>query len=640
MAAVKSIENEALVLSVNLETLAADVTHKATGSSWKMAGGSTLDVLIEHADGEQVQHAFSEFTASFDVWARDQSLLVRVPETGLSLSMHLDGEDVVFEVAPEFNPAVNARDVLYPRHFELAVEPHNYAVFPLNQGAIIPADWPAKFHHPEGYSEQRMHYHGAYDAQNDCGFIALTPTPDDVYIAVWNERAEDSANTFFHWLPSMGSVRYTRVVRYEFRQGLNYVKQALRYRAWSQEQGFFVSLADKIASNPNIKKLIGGPVIDAFAAIRRMRTMEFKCTPFLETAERIEKLRELSGIENAVVHLDGWGKFGYDSVHPETLPASPDCGGNKALSQLSQRVKDLGYLFALHDQYIDNYWDAPSFTEDHFRIQENGQPVKVNNWAGGMACHNCYHASLKFLKRNVFEGVRDQYMYHNSPSVMDICDPTAYYLDCFTRTVECYHEEHPLTRTENRALQKKVLHTMRSGNDGQTHPVCVQIEELRDFAIPEVDCSYAIGHFTADVQLTDGTNESKTVGIGVPLWHLAFHDCVVQHNPGNMLHALLYGEGCWLSVREQDWQQQLEQQLELKKLVLALHREVAEHAMVDHQLLDIERGIEQSCFANGVRVTADRSTNSIRIEGSQHCDGTYEMRSGAGHTDVYKLAAV
>ncbi len=625
MSSQNSIENQYLSVKLDQKTLAVSVVHKATGSTWSMFEGSDLDVLLDEGQSSLVQHAFSEFQDNFECWNRDDALLVRIPDAGLSISILLDDENVTFEIAPEHNTDIKPRDILYPRHFELAVEKGNYTVFPLNQGAIIPADWPAKFHHPEGYSEQRMHFHGAYDAKNDCGFIALTPTPDDLYIAVWNERPEDSANTFFHWLPSMGSLRYKRVVRYEFRKGLNYVEQGLRYRDWAKEHGFYASLQDKIKFNPNIQKFIGGPVIDAESMIRRTRNLEIRITPFDETATRIEKLKAITGIEDAVVHLDGWGKFGYDSLHPETLPASPDCGGNAGLKKLSERVKALGYLFALHDQYIDCYWDAPSFTEDNFRIQENGQPIKVNNWAGGMAYHNCYVSSLKFLKRNVFEGVRDQYMYHNSPSVMDICAPTAYYLDCFTRTVECYHEEHPLTRTENRAMQKKVLHTMRSGNDGQTHPVCVQIEELRDFAIPEVDFCYSIGHFTADVQLTDGTNESKLIGIGVPLWNLAFHDCVVQHNYGSPMNAMLYGEGCWLRVRGDDWESQLHTELETKRQILALHKEVGAEPMTNHEFIDLSKGVEKTTFANGISVTAHRVDNKVVIEGSQHCDGTIEL---------------
>ncbi|MBN1808126.1 MAG: hypothetical protein JW909_03595 [Planctomycetes bacterium] len=609
------IENEALKLEMDLKDLSCRILHKGTGVEWRMAGASDKDVTLIDDDMELNEVSLGRFGKAFDAWERPGSLMVRVAPAGLAVTAEIDGEDVIFEVRPEFTDGPAARDVLYPRHMIIPVKAGNYTVFPLSQGSIIPADWPDRFHHPEGYSEQAMAFHGAYVADGDCGYAAIAETPDDMYLAVWHD-AGAAASTFIHWLPSMGALAYTRRVRYMFRRGMDYRQQAFAYRQYAMDKGFYVSLKEKAKRNPNLEKLHGGCVVNCSAAARNFRNMSYRFLPFATTAERVEKFRKLTGIENASIHLDGWGKYGYDNVHPDTLPPNSDCGGARGLRELSERVKAAGYLFGLHDQYIDNFMDAPSFLDENFRYKEDGEPVKVNNWNGGMAYHNCYAASLRFVKRNIFEGVRDLYMYHNSPPVVDICAPTAYYLDCFTRTVECYNPEHPLSRTENRAVQLEILRTVRTGNNGQTPPIVLQIEHVRDFAIPELDFSYGLGHLTADVETTDGGHAARPVGIAVPIWHLAFHDTVILPHAGDQMHNLLYGNPCWFGLGEETWEERVSAELEIKQLVLKLHADIGFEPMTGHELLAADGTVEKTDFG-GVCVTANRAEKTVKIEGGR-----------------------
>ncbi|MCX7804785.1 MAG: DUF5696 domain-containing protein, partial [Planctomycetota bacterium] len=399
----QTIGNSVLKVELNLSDLSCHILHKPAGVEWRMAGAYPEDVTLMDRSGAKTARSLSEFRDAFDVWARKDAILARIPPAGFSIIVRLDGEDVVFEIMPEHTTGPVPRDVLYPRHFILPLKSGNYALFPLAQGSLIPADWPARFHHPEGYSEQAMAFHGEYRKDGDCGFVAIAETPDDMYLAVWHDEGA-AAGTFIHWLPSMGSLRYARRVRYRFRKGMDYREMAFAYREYAKRAGFHVSLAEKARFNPNLRKLHGGCVIDCSGAIRNLRTLTYRFIPFRTTAEWLERFRELTGIENASVHLDGWGKYGYDNLHPDCLPPNSDCGGARGLKELSERVKALGWLFGLHDQYIDNYMDAPSFNDENFQHRENGQPVKVNNWAGGMCYHNCYVASLRFARRNIFEG--------------------------------------------------------------------------------------------------------------------------------------------------------------------------------------------------------------------------------------------
>ena len=82
-------------------------------------------------------------------------------------------------------------------------------------------------------------------------------------------------------------------------------------------------------------------------------------------------------------------------------------GGVGGLSDMARRVKDLGYLFGLHDQYIDYYFHAPSYNEANSIVMDNGKPVRINSWCGGPCGHLCYtHIPARSCRRNYYEGIR------------------------------------------------------------------------------------------------------------------------------------------------------------------------------------------------------------------------------------------
>lgn len=613
------LETPKLRVEVDPETLTIDVLDKSSETLWKMFGPHDADVMIEDGQKRREWKSLAELKPQ-DCWvtpAKD-AVLTNIPAACLSIEVGFAAEDkVYFEISPlNESDDMHARDVLWPRHFVMPTEKDAYTVWCLDQGALVHGDCTSRFHHPEGYSEQAMSWHGGF--QKGAGYIAIAETPDDMYLAMWHE-GDAAASTFIHWLPSMGRFRYSRRVVYQFGKNMDYRVQAKLYREHMKRKGVLVTLDEKIKQNPNVGKLIGGCVIQATSAMRNFRNFTFQYIPFDESARRIEKFRTDTGIEKAVVHLDGWGRFGYDNIHPDTLPPCPECGGARGLKELSERVKALGYLFGLHDQYIDNYADAPSHMPRYFKVREDGEFDKVNNWAGGMCFHNCYTASLYFVKRNIFEGIKNLYFRHNSPPIVKICAPTAYYLDCFTRTVECYHPDHPLSRTENRRKQLEILRTVRSGNNGQSEPIVLQCEHVRDFCVSDLDFSYGLGHIVADVEVVSGGHQTEAVGVPVPLWHLVFHDAVVLPHAGGEQLNFLHGNPPWFSVGRygEDWDGVPEKELEVKRRVMALHEDVGRLEMTDHKLLEADGSVQQTVFGGGVSVTVDANNRTVKIEGGR-----------------------
>ena len=74
---------------------------------------------------------------------------------------------------------------------------------------------------------------------------------------------------------------------------------------------------------------------------------------------------------------------------PDILPAAPEIGGNEALVECSRRVKALGWLFGLHDNYRDMYKDAPSWSEDIISKKPDGSLQEGYEWNGGQAYLAC-----------------------------------------------------------------------------------------------------------------------------------------------------------------------------------------------------------------------------------------------------------
>ena len=79
--------------------------------------------------------------------------------------------------------------------------------------------------------------------------------------------------------------------------------------------------------------------------------------------------------------MGGWIRRGYDNQHPDILPAAPECGGNEAFADCARRVRRLGYLFCLHDNYQDMYRDAPSWDENFLMKNPDGSLTRGGHWA-------------------------------------------------------------------------------------------------------------------------------------------------------------------------------------------------------------------------------------------------------------------
>ena len=98
--------------------------------------------------------------------------------------------------------------------------------------------------------------------------------------------------------------------------------------------------------------------------------------PFSATRRYIDRLRQ-SGLKNLWVINHVWQRAGYDVQYPDVLPANPEYGGDAGLAALSRSASDAGYLFALHENYIDYYPDAPSWNPQSISLNSDGSMKKA-----------------------------------------------------------------------------------------------------------------------------------------------------------------------------------------------------------------------------------------------------------------------
>lgn len=80
-------------------------------------------------------------------------------------------------------------------------------------------------------------------------------------------------------------------------------------------------------------------------------------TPFSNVNTQVQSLQS-AGITNLWVLVHNWQNGGYDNEYPNVLPANPSLGGSAGLSNVSQTARSSGYLFGLHENYVDFYTNA------------------------------------------------------------------------------------------------------------------------------------------------------------------------------------------------------------------------------------------------------------------------------------------
>lgn len=439
----------------------------------------------------------------------------------LILTAKITGTDTVeFTLRAENETDYSIQAVYFPAPFNAKKRCKNaYHVDAMRQGFLLPDGYKQNFLSTFGFA----HYLRKINT-GDCympiwgrvcdghGFTAIVETPYDACMFSSFGRRSSFVNSV-HWSSSLGKLSYTRKIRYIFHDTCDYNTVAHDYRSYLDETGRLITLSEKIKKNPNIKNLIGAPVLHhkIYSQVQKASKFYDKngqntllCATFEKRAEQMQKMKAL-GLEKLYVHTDGWGEQGYDNNHPYILPPCPQADGWEGLKLFADTCRQAGYIFALHDQYRDFYYTSPVFDREKAVTKIDGTHPYCSIWDGGEHTFLCASQAPAFVKKTY-----DELKAHG-------IDVQGAYLDVFSVVPgdECFHPQHKVTREESIRYRAECFDMLNAQG------LIMSSEEPAMQLLNHIALVHH-GPFTLRPQ-----ENGQAVGIPVPLASLVFHDCIM-----------------------------------------------------------------------------------------------------------------
>ncbi|MGN1345561.1 MAG: DUF5696 domain-containing protein [Eubacteriales bacterium] len=609
-------------------TLSGDPTActyavEAAGSVWQMSerpyvrftDGTTLPFPAPESEGpcktgttEGIAAVYSDFGT--------HRLTVR---TKAELEVLTD--DVFFTLQVEGDSRCEIAAVSFPAPFDFGTAygdkpdltaanlPESYTVLSRMQGTLVPAGTQIRI--ADGQVFERDGYMPIFgQVRKTTGYLAIYDTPYDVKYELRYQNGGEKVAPL--WIPSLGFMAYPRKMLYRFMENCSYNDFAASYRAYVKQRGRLVTLREKIVRNPKVEKLLGCPVIHAGIATHVSPDSNYykpddpdfndNHVPFHTRAEQIRELHR-KGVRKAYTHFDGWGHHGYDNLHPDPFPPHEAAGGVEGMRELADTTTGCGYLFGIHDQYRDYYYDAPSFSFDNAVTYADGSHPFCSVWYGGKHSWLCSSVARDYVRRNyeTFENLG--------------IGVEAAYLDVFSVVCldECFHPAHPVTREQCAAYRRECLDLLTARG------IIPSSEEVLDCILPSQILCHHAPYYTSNL----GASDAEAVGIPIPLLNLVYHDCVVipwigRKNqrggwgiPGSdsaYAHAWLNGGPLYLSITADEAE-------------IAEVTEVCENAeklalqpMLRHEFLTPDRRIQRTTFADGTTVTVNLDTDEVQVQ--------------------------
>ncbi len=520
-------------------------------------------------------------------------------------------QDIYFELNPLVDADVLIGEFYWPGQLEFKEKDRNwYTVVNDRQGLMIPNDWPYEV--GKMVFDGQMCSAGAFmpwfgQVRPKSAYIAIVLDPWDAGYQVDHPEASDYCHVAVRWLPSLGRLAYKRTIKFRFMQDADYNDLCKVYRQYAKEKALLVTLKEKAAKNPLVDKFIGSAIVHTGIKVHVTPDSAYydkehpenndSVVTFAKREEQMRKLKE-HGLEKVYLHLDGWGNPGYDNQHPDYLPACKEAGGWEGMKALSDSMEEMNYMFAIHDQYRDYYFDAKTYDPEFSMISPEGKKPEFARWYGGWQTYICASQSPLYVKRNFTELFKQGIHLEGT------------YLDVFTcnEADECAHPWHKMTRKECIEYRKNCFDFLNA-ND-----ILPSSEEATDWAVP----SLVTAHYGPYTYMLEENGDK--LGIPVPLYNLVYHDCIVlpwymdSDKPGGdyMLHALLNGGAAYLDC-ELDGEE-LEKEIKRYKTVAKLQEKVAYCEMVHHEFLDGNYKKQRAIYSDKTEVTIDLENGTYEIQ--------------------------
>lgn len=605
------VRNPQLEYTLNKADLSATV--RTAGTTWRMLPCNEGDV--------ECAKPFSFMTAgvkrgeAFHTgYSAGMSLTLAefpdAPGFEIVLGVNLIGNEIVFEIAAPNDAAIGA--VQWPKPFEMGSTAADLCAIPSMQGFLIPGDWPHAARAMDLSNSRSLYMpwwaqmRNVKDGRGN-GVLTILETSDDGGAQYIHEPGKGTIIQP-RWYASLGKLRYMRVARCAFDDAATYVTLAKRYRRYVKETGRFVSLDEKRLRTPGLDEVIGRPVVHLGALYHFVKEAS------LFNKERIEanhqlvtfdtlagQLRALKakGIDSAYVHLDGWGFYGYDNGHPDVMPVGEEQGGWTGLRLFADTCAELGYLFAVHDQYRDFYLNAVSFDDRLAALRVDGTREQHATWCGGPQTILSPRFAPEYVRRNhdlfAANGVKVRGAYLDVFSVVPL--------------EESSQRTQPVTRSECARYRRECFEVLRARG------YVVSSEEPTDYLVGALDL---VHH--GPYMLTPRLDGGDATGIPAPLFNLVYHDSLltpwdmgddggwgIPKGDAGRLHCFLNAGMPYVGPGAD------EKMVALVKEACELNKRCAASEMVNHEFIEANYRRQRTTFANGVSVTVDFDSKEYQI---------------------------
>ena len=527
------------------------------------------------------------------------------PGFAVWITVQLIGREMVMDLALEPDPP-GLMHVDWPKAVETGRMRSEMAVIPRMQGMLLPGDWAHPLEAEELFNSRSFYMPWWGHLREGRGILAIVETPDDAG-GVYRHPAGGPTRVAPRWYASLGMLRYARTIRYILQPEATHVTLAKRYRRAVMERGDFVSLREKAARTPALNEVIGRPVIHqgslyhyvADSALFNKQQIEanHQLQTFDQLAALLREYRK-AGIESAYVHLDGWGFYGYDSGHPDPLPAGPEQGGWDGLKRYAETCRELGYFFAIHDNYRDFYFNAVSFDERMAVVRLDGSREEHSVWCGGRQLILNPRFAPEYVRRN-----HGLFALHGIPV-------RGTYIDVFSVVPleESARPGLPLTRSDCARYRRQCFELLRARG------YVVSSEEGTDYLAPVL---HLVHH--APYATWPRIGGGDACGIPVPLFNLVYHDALlipwemgddggwgIPRGDSGRLHCLLNAGLPYVYAADPEAVRRVNEAAELA-------RYCGQSEMVSHEFLGEGYRRQQTIFSDGTIVTVDFATGEYQI---------------------------
>ena len=520
-----TLETPHLRLSLSPATGACEILDKAAGVTWRprgsktrfgqamlTAGGGTASADLGPCEvrraGEALEATFRPVPGKPEAWLR------------FRISPAAGGKAMDFAYAAA-DPALVASVRLLDEIMWTTDAEKGCVVLPVREGLLVPADSGVAFTRSfDTYAYEGCHMQMAGVVK--AGAAALV-TWDDCYVSAGlRSVVGDAAGAAGKQVISLSVVlkQSARSCRVTLLGQGDYGAVARAYRDVAREKGYRVTWDEKLRGHPERAKYLGAVNYKLWSVLSR--TMNEDSTKelavrvnwtFDEAAQVAEHLKNDLGLERVLFIMGGWIHRGYDNQHPDILPTAPECGGDAAFSDACRRIRALGYILSLHDNYQDMYRDAPSHDPSYIQKMRDGGLQKGGHWAGGICDITCAQRAVDLAKRP-----------QNLPAVKRLSDADSYFIDTTYAAglQECFDPRHPLTRADDMKA-KQALSDYARGVFGSFGSECG-----REWAIPHAD-------FFEGLTGVSGTyyhNKNllaETGAVPVPLFEMVYRDCIAMY---------------------------------------------------------------------------------------------------------------